>query len=123
LVFPADFPKLVSFDFQFRQLDAMSLYSLSHAVTLRRAIRKDLMSIETFTIQSAANSLHLSRASYYRLVNDGLLPAPIRITPNRSVVIGRELNAVIDARCCGAGDSEIRELVKSMADKRGQANG
>ncbi len=53
-----------------------------------------------------------------RVVADGLLPPPIRISTNRSGVFADEINTVIQARALGADNISIRKLVVNIVEKR-----
>jgi predicted DNA-binding transcriptional regulator AlpA len=69
-------------------------------------------------IKQAAEYLLLSNASFYRLVAAGLLPPPIKLSPNRSAVFEHEVIAVIDARATGADDTAIKKLVANIVAAR-----
>jgi len=66
------------------------------------------------SIQQTAEYLLLSRASFYRLAANGLLPKPIRFSSNRSGVFEDEINSVITARASGSSTEDIRNLVSRL---------
>lgn len=74
------------------------------------------------TIRQSAVHLLLSKASFYRLVADGLLPPPIKVSANRSGVFEDEINAVIEARASGEDDEAIRALVAKIIKQRNTPN-
>lgn len=70
------------------------------------------------TIQQSARSLLLSAPSFYRLVTEGLLPPPFKVSPNRSVVYEYEILSVIEARATGADDEVIKSLIAELVENR-----
>ena len=78
--------------------------------------------IEVTTVPGAAKSLLVSIPSYYRLAKLRLVPPPVRLTPNRSVVVVNEVESVKAARVAGASDSTVQDLVRSLMDARKTKN-
>lgn len=74
--------------------------------------------MKPISIPETAEKFLLSKASYYRLAAEGLLPPPIKLTPNRSVVFEHEIDEVIIARAAGANDSTIKKLVADLVSAR-----
>ncbi len=70
------------------------------------------------TTEDSAKQLLISRASFHRLANDGQLPVPFKITPNRSVLFQYEIDEIVQARAAGANDGEIKVLVTNLLERR-----
>lgn len=70
------------------------------------------------TVQQSARTLLLSTPSFYRLVTEGLLPPPFKVSPNRSVVYEHEILSVIEARATGADDEVIKSLIAELVETR-----
>ena len=73
--------------------------------------------------QSAeADSLTGFRKSARALkIADGLLPPPIRLGGSAMGYLAHELEAIISARATGAGDDEIRALVRQLVADRSKS--
>jgi prophage regulatory protein len=61
-----------------------------------------------------------SRAAYYRDVNDGLWPKPLRMGPKSPGFLDHEIDTMLAARAAGLGDDEIRQLVKKIEADRAE---
>lgn len=59
-----------------------------------------------------------SNSNFYNKVSAGLLPPPIKLSARSSACLESELDAVLAARAAGAGDDEIRILVKDLVARR-----
>lgn len=65
-----------------------------------------------------AEALPISRAHAYRLVQEGLLPPPVKLGERASAWIREELDAVMEARVTGAAPEAIRALVADLVAAR-----
>ena len=74
--------------------------------------------IEFEPVPETAKSNFISVPTYYRLVQQELMPPPVKLTPNRSVVPVAEVEAVKAARLAGASDAEVKELVRKLVNAR-----
>jgi predicted DNA-binding transcriptional regulator AlpA len=79
---------------------------------------RGLYPVKPLSITQTTEKLLLSKASYYRLAAEGLLPPPIKLTSNRSAVFEHEIDEVIIARAAGANDSTIKKLVADLVSAR-----
>ena len=58
------------------------------------------------------------RSARHHKVRQGLLPPPIALGPRATAFIASELEAITAARAAGAGDDQIRDLVKQLVAAR-----
>jgi predicted DNA-binding transcriptional regulator AlpA len=74
-------------------------------------------------INDAAATLGIGRTMIYSLINDQLLPSPLKLYDDAraSLIPSAELNSVIAARAAGKSDAEVRTLVQSLNASRRQA--
>lgn len=63
--------------------------------------------------------LGIRRTTGYAQINDGLLPAPIRLGKRSTALLHDEIDSIINARANGATDEHLRELVKQLTTARG----
>ena len=63
-------------------------------------------------------SLGIRRTTGYSQINEGLLPAPVRIGKRNTALPKEELDAIIGARVRGATDVELRQLVAQLIKAR-----
>ena len=85
------------------------------------------MSSRILRLPAAQEYSGLKRSTIYLRIAEGLFPQPIPLGPNsnkKSAIVGwpeRELAALNEARIRGAGDEEIRGLVKNLVAERKSA--
>ena len=60
----------------------------------------------------------ISRSTAFTQIREGLLPIGISLGSRSRGYIVSELDAVLSARISGKSDKEIKELVKSLIEKR-----
>ena len=85
------------------------------------------MSSRILRLPAAQEYSGLKRSTIYLRIEQGLFPQPIPLGPSgdkKSAIVGwpeRELSAINEARIRGAGDEEIRGLVKNLVAERKSA--
>ena len=63
----------------------------------------------------------MSRSTFYRDVNLGLLPRPVKLGLRAAGIPDYEVSAIAAARIAGKTDDDIRALVQRMHAARAQA--
>ncbi|CZF77204.1 Prophage CP4-57 regulatory protein (AlpA) [Grimontia celer] len=66
----------------------------------------------------AASVLGVSKATLYKHIQMGILPASIKMGPGSVAWLESELDAVISARIAGYSESDIKELVSQITAQR-----
>jgi prophage regulatory protein len=67
--------------------------------------------------------LQISRSNLYQKIEQGLWPAPIQLGARAVAWLSSENEQVLAAMIAGQSQYEIRELVKTLVEKRKQFKG
>jgi prophage regulatory protein len=67
--------------------------------------------------------LRISRSNLYQKIDQGLWPAPIQLGARAVAWLSSENEQVLAAMIAGQNQYEIRELVKTLVEKRKQFKG
>ena len=79
------------------------------------------MSSRILRLPAAQQFSGCARATIYLRIKEGVFPPPVRIGGTSVGWPERELSALNEARIRGAGDEEIRGLVKNLVAERKSA--
>ena len=68
---------------------------------------------------------HISNTGYsiatvYRNIQNGLLPEPVKISPNKVAFPEEELNEVIELRASGGSEDDVKSLVRNQMRLRAE---
>ena len=69
------------------------------------------------------NRLQFSRSTLYKKIEQGLWPKPISLGSRAVAWISTENEQVLAAMIAGQSQEEIKQLVKTLEDKRKQVKG
>lgn len=72
------------------------------------------------SVSQRAKESDLNPSTIWRHIQSGLLPRPVRLSAGTSRFARYELNAIDHARLVGAGDDEIKKLVRELVADRQQ---
>lgn len=61
-----------------------------------------------------------SIATVYRNIQNGLLPVPVRVSPNKVGFPEEELNEVIELRASGGSEDDVKSLVRNQMRLRAE---
>ncbi len=87
--------------------------------SMTKEFETELASLKIDRCKKVCGKLGCSRSTLYLLINDGLFPAPIKIHGDRaSGWLDYEPGAIISARIADKSNTEIRDLVNSLLEKR-----
>jgi prophage regulatory protein len=72
-------------------------------------------------LSDALKMCGLKRSTYYKQVEEGLWPKPVRLGLRASAWPVRELEIICKHRIAGAEDGEIRRIVSKLSEERKHA--
>jgi len=76
------------------------------------------MSLRIIRKQKVKDRTGISFSQMYKLILEGKFPPQIKLGPRASGWIESEIDAINAARITGKSDDEIRDLVKTLMEKR-----
>lgn len=69
-------------------------------------------------IAEVLDAIGVSRANFYNLIAQGLLPRPVKVSARGAALPEYEIRAVNAARIAGKSDDEVRALVVELHARR-----
>jgi len=70
------------------------------------------------TVKEFVSNTGCSVATVYRNINKGLLPEPVKISPNKVVFPEFELLEIIELQSSGGSEDDVQKLVSSQMESR-----
>lgn len=74
--------------------------------------------IQLLRLPQALATLKMSRSTFYRQIQQGLLPTSVSLGARSVCWLQHELEAILTARICGYSEGEIMTLVKDIIQER-----